>query len=103
QAIRHIRSRLPQNTWLTSALHALGNTATTTWGKRVLSQDPRFMDWYQKFQDRATLTDADRINCLRDLEEVHSLAHVMNRTRRRDIGRFTIREPHTISVPFTAE
>ncbi|MHC5727357.1 MAG: DEAD/DEAH box helicase, partial [Nostoc sp.] len=103
QAIRHIRSRLPQNTWLTSALHALGNAATTTWGKRVLSQDPRFMDWYQKFQDRATLTDADRINCLRDLEEVHSLAHVMNRTRRRDIGRFTIREPHTISVPFTAE
>ncbi|MEH2458809.1 DEAD/DEAH box helicase [Nostoc sp.] len=103
QAIRHIRSRLPQNTWRTSALDALGDAATTTWGKRVLSQDPRFMNWYQKFQDRATLSDADRINCLRDLEEVHSLAHVMNRTRRRDIGRFTIREPHTISVPFTPE
>lgn len=53
--------------------------------------------------DGETLNDADRINCLRDLEEVHSLAHVMNRTRRRDIGRFTIREPHTISVPFTPE
>ncbi|MBG1269290.1 DEAD/DEAH box helicase [Nostoc sp. WHI] len=103
QAIRHIRSRLPQSTWQTSSLQALRDAATTTWGKQVLSQDPRFMDWYQKFQDRATLTDADRINCLRDLEEVHSLAHVMNRTRRRDIGRFTIREPHTISVPFTSE
>jgi hypothetical protein len=26
----------------------------------------------------------------------------MNRTRRRDIGLFTLREPHTISVGFTA-
>jgi ATP-dependent helicase HepA len=34
---------------------------------------------------------------------MHSLAHVMNRTRRRDIGRFTIREPRTVSVTFTVE
>ena len=34
---------------------------------------------------------------------MHSLAHVMNRTRRRDIGRFTIREPQTVSVAFTSE
>jgi ATP-dependent helicase HepA len=27
----------------------------------------------------------------------------MNRTRRRDIGRFTVREPRTVSVAFTAE
>ncbi len=47
--------------------------------------------------------DQDRVRCLRDLEEVHTLAHVMNRTRRRDIGRFTIREPHTLSIEFTAE
>ena len=40
---------------------------------------------------------------VRDLEELHSLAHVMNRTRRRDIGRFTIREPQTVSVDFTHE
>jgi ATP-dependent helicase HepA len=103
QAIRHIRNHAPENTWQTSALHALRDAATTTWGEQVLSQDPRFMDWYQKLRGSVTFTDADRINCLRDLEEVHSLAHVMNRTRRRDIGKFTIREPHTISVPFTPE
>ncbi|MHC5821120.1 MAG: DEAD/DEAH box helicase [Nostoc sp.] len=103
QAIRHIRNHAPEDTWQTSALQALRDAATTTWGEQVLSQDPRFMDWYQKFRGGVTFTDADRINCLRDLEEVHSLAHVMNRTRRRDIGRFTIREPHTISVPFTPE
>ncbi|BBD70034.1 hypothetical protein NIES4072_64140 [Nostoc commune NIES-4072] len=103
QAIRHIRSCRFQSTWQTLAFQALRDAATTSWGKQVLSQDPRFLDWYHKFQERATLTDADRINCLRDLEEVHLLAHVMNRTRRRDIGKFTIREPHTISVPFTPE
>lgn len=103
QAIRHIRSRSPQGAWQTATLHALRNAATTTWGRQVLSQDPRFTDWCQKFQDSVTLNDADRINCLRDLEEVHSLALVMNRTRRRDIGKFTIREPHTISVRFTPE
>jgi superfamily II DNA or RNA helicase len=103
QAIRHIRSRSPQGAWQTATLDALRNAATTTWGRQVLSQDPRFTDWCQKFQDSVTLNDADRINCLRDLEEVHSLALVMNRTRRRDIGKFTIREPHTISVRFTPE
>ena len=36
-----------------------------------------------------------------DLQEVHTLAHVMNRTRRRDIGKFTIREPFTVTVEFT--
>jgi superfamily II DNA or RNA helicase len=102
-AIRHIRSRAPEDAWQTAALAALQNAAITTWGRQVLSQDPRFSDWFQKFQNGVVLNDTDRINCLRDLEEVHSLAHVMNRTRRRDIGRFTIREPHTISVPFTPE
>jgi hypothetical protein len=47
--------------------------------------------------------DAERIRCLRDLEELHTLAQVMNRTRRRDIGRFTVREPHAVTVPFTPE
>jgi len=103
QAIRYIRNLSSQNTWQTSALQALRDAVTTTWGEQVLSQDPRFMEWYQKLRGGVTFTDIDRINCLRDLEEVHSLAHVMNRTRRRDIGRFTIREPHTISVPFTPE
>jgi hypothetical protein len=47
--------------------------------------------------------DEERVICLRDLEELHSLALVMNRTRRRDIGPFTQREPVTVEVPFTAE
>jgi hypothetical protein len=47
------------------------------------------------------ISDEDRVRCVRELEELHSLAHLVNRTRRRDIGRFTVREPHTVSVSFT--
>jgi superfamily II DNA or RNA helicase len=102
-AMRHIRSRAPHDSWQDEAAVALGHAAATSWGRQVLAQDSRFTQWQQNLQKDAALSDGDRIRCLRDLEEVHSLAHVMNRTRRRDIGRFTIREPRTVSVPFTAE
>ncbi len=103
QAIRHIRSRQPEGNWPVEAQQALIQAATTSWGRRTLMADPRFWECLQKLGVSVPLTDAERIHCLRDLEEVHSLAHVMNRTRRRDIGRFTIREPHTVLVPFTPE
>jgi ATP-dependent helicase HepA len=101
KAIRHIRHRAPENTWIAEALKALVNAANTHWGGQVLNQDFRFTNWYQRLAKGTNLTDLERISCLRDLEEVHTLHHVMNRTRRRDIGRFTIREPQTILVPFT--
>jgi ATP-dependent helicase HepA len=103
QAMRHIRGRVPRGTWQAEATTALGNATSTTWGQRVLGQDPRFTDWLHRLQESDVFSDTDRIRCLRDLEEVHPLAHVMNRTRRRDIGRFTVRDPQTVSVPFTPE
>ncbi|HVO23041.1 MAG TPA: SNF2-related protein [Candidatus Margulisiibacteriota bacterium] len=104
KAMRHIRTRAPHDGWQREAAGALDAAARTSWGRQVLAQDPRFIEWQQNLgPDVPALSDADRIRCLRDLEEVHSLAHVMNRTRRRDIGRFTIREPRTVSVAFTAE
>jgi superfamily II DNA or RNA helicase len=81
------------------ASSALDEAASTPWGKRTLVRDPLFTG----LQERLTgsLSNEERVAALRDLEELHSLANVMNRTRRRDIGRFTIREPHTVRVRFT--
>lgn len=101
QAMRHVRSRRPETTWQHDAAQALVQAATTAWGVRALVGDPRFSDCVQRMTGQTPPTDAERIRCLRDLEELHTLAHVMNRTRRRDIGRFTVREPHTVNVPFT--
>jgi ATP-dependent helicase HepA len=101
KAMRSVRLRHPINDWQKDAANALTEIETTTWGHQVIANDPVFVEWKSRLSGDEILTDMERIRCLRDLEEIHSLAHIINRTRRRDIGRFTIREPHTVSVPFT--
>jgi hypothetical protein len=88
--------------WLEEVRGALDAAGETTWGRSALSRDPGFVRTRSQAASDE-LGDAERVRCIRDLEEAHSLAHVMNRTRRRDIGRFTIREPRTVSVPFSPE
>jgi len=101
KAMRSVRLRHPQDKWQKDAVSALKEIESTTWGRQVIKNDPLYIEWIKRLSSQENLSDMDRIRCLRDLEEIHSLAHIINRTRRRDIGRFTIREPHTISVPFT--
>jgi len=101
QAMRHVRSRRPDTSWRQDAIQSLAQAAATPWGVRALAADPRLLESMRMLAAPQLPTEADRVRCLRDLEEVHTLAHVMNRTRRRDIGRFTIREPHTVNVRFT--
>ncbi len=101
KAMRSVRLRQPTNGWQGDAASALDEIETTTWGRQVISHDPVFVEWKSRLTRNELLSDEERIRCLRDLEEIHSLAHIINRTRRRDIGRFTIREPHTVTVPFT--
>jgi superfamily II DNA or RNA helicase len=101
RAMRAIRSRQPVPEWQTEASKAMQDIKDTTWGQQVISHDPLFVEWQTRLSNAEPLSDLERVHCLRDLEEIHSLAHIINRTRRRDIGRFTIREPHTVNVPFT--
>jgi ATP-dependent helicase HepA len=88
--------------WIAQAREALDAAESTPWGQSVLRGDASFAR-VRSAASASHLDDAERVRCIRDLEEAHSLAHVMNRTRRRDIGRFTVRDPRTVSVPFTPE
>lgn len=101
EAMRYLRAGLPPEEWMRLAAGQLRRAEETEWGRRVLTQDPRFASWLSRLELGDPLNQQDRVRATRDLEEVHTLALVMNRTRRRDIGRFTIREPHTVAVPFT--
>jgi ATP-dependent helicase HepA len=101
EAIRRLRTCNPEDSWQLQAAQMLDGAAWTNWGRQVLSYDPRFQEWQTRLSQPTRLEDVERVRCMRDLEEVHSLAHILNRTRRRDIGKFTIREPHTVTVPFT--
>jgi ATP-dependent helicase HepA len=88
--------------WLTDAARAVAKAGETDWGRTALRSDPRYRDVVDRLSDHE-LDHEGRVGCIHDLEELHSLAHVMNRTRRRDIGRFTIRDPQTVQVQFTPE
>lgn len=101
ESMRRLRTRTPADTWQSEAVQMLDGAARTNWGREVLSLDPRFQEWRIRLREPCMLEDLERVRCIRDLEEVHSLAHILNRTRRRDIGKFTIREPHTVTVSFT--
>ncbi|MBI4608003.1 MAG: DEAD/DEAH box helicase [Candidatus Rokubacteria bacterium] len=103
RAMRHVRTLKPAGEWQGHAAAHLEAAAATPWGRSTLAQNVAFAVWRTRLADAAPVTDEERIRCLRDLEEGHSLAHVMNRTRRRDIGAFTQREPKTVAVPFTPE
>lgn len=100
KAIRHIRTRQPESSWHSDTYQQLLKAGKTDWGEQALLKDPRFFSWMNRFAEENPLSDIERIQCLRDLEEVHSFATIINRTRRRDIGRFTIREPHTVTIQF---
>ena len=103
QAIRHVRTKMPKDTWQNDAYTSIDNVLRTAWGRSVLARDQRIIEWLSQSKETCEVTDEKRIKFIRDMEDIHTLAHVMNRTRRRDIGRFTIREPFTIQVPFTEE
>lgn len=102
-AARLLRGYQTAPNWQTEVLNCLISVSNTPWGRRALRTDENFAFWLDRLAANAPLTDSERIRCLRDLEEIHSFVRVVSRTRRRDIGRFTIREPHTVAVQFTPE
>lgn len=103
EAMRHVRAGRADGGWQQAAAEALDRAASTRWGAEALVHNVQFTSWRTRLAVQPPLDDEERIRCLRELEEAHTLALVMNRTRRRDIGRFTQREPRTVEVPFTPE
>ena len=103
RSMRHIRTRIPEENWHDEGLSAINDAVDTEWGQQTLHKDPRILEWRSRLMRKPELDNEERIRCLRDLEDLQTFAHVMNRTRRRDIGKFTIREPHTEEVAFTPE
>lgn len=92
EAMRYVRAGDQQPDWRTLAAGALRKALGTNWGERILAPDPRFSHCVGKLEcSEEFLAEDERIRCLRDLEETHTLSHLINRTRRRDIGEFTVR------------
>ncbi|MHB9068758.1 MAG: DEAD/DEAH box helicase [Sedimentisphaerales bacterium] len=99
QAVATVRTQEPE--WPSRALESLDQAAGTSWGQAILRHNPDFIRIRSRLID-GNITHAERVKMISDTEAMHTFAGIINRTRRRDIGNFTIRRPETVVVPFTS-
>lgn len=98
QAIEIIRQA--KGNWQTKVLELLDAMRHTSWGKLVLSNSPQVIGLKKKLE-KTVIDDYERVRLISEFEETHTFSSLINRTRRRDIGDFTIRKPKTIETEFT--
>ena len=100
QAVDHARSQ--KQGWTRQATDALGQAAATGWGRAILRRNPEFRRIRDQLAEGRVAPD-ERIQLITELEALHTFSGIINRTRRRDIGAFTIRKPETVTVAFTPD
>lgn len=92
-------ARRGESGWREQAAQALEEAVRTDWGAAAIRPAPGF----RRAQDllSAEHSREARVAFVREAEELHTFGHLINRTRRRDIEKFTTRKPETIEVGFT--
>ncbi|MCD6388784.1 MAG: DEAD/DEAH box helicase family protein [Desulfobulbaceae bacterium] len=100
RAVSSIRAQ--EQEWPAHALEELDQAAATSWGQAILRHNPDFNRVRAKLFD-GDISPDERVRMISDTEGMHTFAGIINRTRRRDIGDFTIRKPETVVVPFTPD
>ena len=100
QAVDHARTKALD--WTAQATQALDGAAATAWGQAILRPNPEFNRIRSRLAE-GSVTAEERIQLITDIEALHTFSGIINRTRRRDIGAFTIRKPETVTVEFTPE
>ena len=95
-------ARLQEQGWRRRATTALNQAAATAWGQSILNSNPEFKRIRSQIAKRS-VTDPERVQLITDIEALHTFSGIINRTRRRDIGEFTIRRPRTVKVGLTTD
>lgn len=88
--------------WQEKAFSALIEASSTPWGKSILKNNPEFQRAIELII-KDNITIEERIVTISLLEQLHTFSGIINRTRRRDIGDFTIRKPETVKVELTPQ
>jgi len=92
--------RLANEGWESEARGCLDEAAQTEWGRMFIRESPPFQKAYDRLLD-APLGDSERVELTGVIEGLYTFGSLINRTRRRDIGEFTTRNPKTLTVDFT--
>ena len=95
-------ARAQEREWVQSTKEALDQAATTAWGQAILKHNPEFKQ-IRNHLAAGRITPEERIQLITDMEALYTFSGIINRTRRRDIGEFTIRRPQTVKVTLTTE
>ena len=98
EAVKFIRGN--QEDWQQYAFERLMSAGETSWGHAMYLCDPIYQKCIRILQKKE-ITLEERVRLISDVESLHTFAGIINRTRRRDIGAFTIRKPETVKVYFT--
>ena len=97
-------ARAQMKGWTRLAKDALEKASKTPWGQAILKNNPEFKQIRNHHLSTAgRVTHEERVQLITDIEALHTFSGIINRTRRRDIGEFTIRKPQTVRVPLTPE
>ncbi len=95
-------ARARQIDWEQHAKENLDQAAATAWGQAIFKKNPEFKRIRSKLDNRQ-ITNEDRVQLITDMEALHTFSRIINRTRRRDIGEFTVRKAQTVKVPLPPE
>ena len=88
--------------WQKNAIALLDEAENTQWGICAFKNNPEYEDIKQRLSD-STMADENRVRLITEIEQLNTFSTVINRTRRRDIGNFTVRKPKTVRCNFTEE
>ncbi|MDZ7697758.1 MAG: Swt1 family HEPN domain-containing protein [Deltaproteobacteria bacterium] len=98
QAVALAREQSPG--WPKLAAEVLTTAAETSWGRSILANNPMFREVHNRLS-QGKIDIEERVKLINKLEGLHTFSGMINRTRRRDIGTFTVRKPETVIVDFT--
>lgn len=88
--------------WQKTAIEELKNIKTTQWGENVIARNPLYADVLARLE-KPEIDREERVRLVSDVESLHSLNTMLNRTRRRDIQDFCIRRSYTVETSFTPQ
>ncbi len=86
--------------WKSIAMDQMTNAISTSWGQKVFQNNPIFQR-IVSILSKETVSPEERVQLISDIESMHTFSNIISRTRRRDIGQFTLRKPYTVKVDFT--
>jgi hypothetical protein len=95
-------ARSAKEVWSLAVRAQLNQAARTPWGLLTIQGDPTFTEIVTTLE-RPEVSQAERVKLIRQIEQMHTLSGIISRTKRRDIGDFTVRKPDTVTVEFTTE